>query len=109
MSEHGTDKYKWCNHHHEIDDQHEMITIDGENFVANIQAIPLLIELNKIGLKTRSHHIDGNQDNPYSWVTILLDNVEIEIRDVNEIDADRTRYNGKKELLIQWKKTLNKI
>lgn len=92
-------KYRYFNHHHELTDSHEFITIDGEDFIANKAAIPLLKALNDVGLKTRSHHYDGGE---HGFVTILLDNVEIEIKEVNEIHADRTTYNGKKELLIRW-------
>ena len=28
---------------------------------------------------------------------------EIEVKTVNEIDSSRTKYNGQKELLIQWR------
>lgn len=95
----GSDKYKYCNHHHELDSEHEMVGFGYGEFVANKQAIPLLKALNEIGLQTRSHHIDDKEN---AWVSIILDNVEIEVRDVFERDADRTKYNGKKELLLKW-------
>lgn len=97
----GSDKYKHCNHHHELDSNHKIVDFGDGEFVANIEAIPLLKALNEIGLKTRSHHI-GEDDN--AWICILLDNVDIEVRIVFEKDATRTKYNGKKELLISWKK-----
>ena len=97
----ATNKYKYCNHHHEIKNNHELVNFGDGDFVANKEAIPLLKALNEIGLKTRSHHID---DKSHAWVCILLDDVEIEIKNVFEKDADRTKYNGKKELLITWKK-----
>jgi len=90
--------YKYCNHHHEPTKEHKIIEIDGQKIVANELAVTLLKELNKLGLKTRSHHIDGD----INWVTILLDNVNLEIKNVYEKDATRTKYNGKKELLISW-------
>lgn len=96
-----TEKYKWCNHHHELTDGHELVDFGDGEFVANKEAIPLLKALNELGLRTRSHHIDQGE---HAWVCILLDNVEIEIKEVFEKDADRTKYNGKKELLIRWKK-----
>lgn len=97
-----TDKYRYCNHHHELDDEHELVDFGNGEFVANKQAIPLLKALNEIGLKTRSHHI---ADEPFAWVCILMDNItDIHIKDVYEADADRTKYNGKKEVLIEWKK-----
>ena len=101
MKPESTDKYRYCNHHHELDDEHELVDFGDGEFVANKQAIPLLKALNELGLKTRSHHI---ADEPFAWVCILLDNVEISIKDVYERDADRTKYNGKKELLIEWKR-----
>lgn len=94
-----SDKYKYCNHHHELTDKHQLVDFGDGDFVANKEAIPLLKALNEVGLKTRSHHIDEKE---HAWVCILLDNVEIEIKEVFEIDADRTKYNGKKELLIRW-------
>jgi len=96
-----TEKYRYCNHHHEIGDRHELVDFGDGEFVANKEAIPLLKALNEIGLRTRSHHID---DKEHAWVCILLDNVEIEVKEVFERDADRTKYNGKKELLIRWRK-----
>lgn len=97
-----TDKYRYCNHHHEIDDKHELVNFGDGEFVANKEAIPLLKALNEVGLRTRSHHIDEKE---HAWICILLDNVELEIREVLESHADRTRYNGKKELLIRWRKS----
>jgi hypothetical protein len=94
-----SDKYKYCNHHHKLTNKHEIVDFGDGEFVANKQAIPLLKALNEVGLKTRSHHID---DEKHAWVCILLDNVEIEIKEVFERDADRTKYNGKKELLLTW-------
>ena len=99
--EESTEIYKFCNHHHEIGDMHEMVNFGDGAFVANKEAIPLLKALNEIGLRTRSHHIDTKS---HAWVCILLDNVEIEINEVFEGHADRTKFNGKKELLIKWKK-----
>lgn len=97
-----TDKYRYCNHHHELTENHELVNIGGEEFVANKEAIPLLKALNEIGLKTRSHHIDNTEN---AWVTILFDNIDrLEIRTIYERDADRNSYNGKKELLISWEK-----
>ena len=102
MKNNHTDKYRYCNHHHELTDDYEIVDYGDGEFVANKQAIPLLKALNDIGLKTRSHHID---DSEWAWVCVLLDNVEsIEIRNVCEVDADRTKYNGKREIYIMWKK-----
>jgi hypothetical protein len=97
----STEEFKYCNHHHKISDNHKLVDFGDGEFVANKEAIPLLKALNELGLKTRSHHID---DKSHAWVCILLDNVEIEVKEVFEKDADRTKYNGKKELLITWVK-----
>lgn len=96
----ATDKYKHCNHHHELTDNEEMVDFGDGQFIANKIAIPLLKALNEAGLKTRTHHMDDNG----AFVSILLDNVRVEIKEVNEIDATRTKYNGKYELLILWNK-----
>lgn len=96
-----TEKYRYCNHYHEIGDNHEMIDFGDGEFVANKEAIPLLKALNEIGLRTRTHHIDKERN---AFISILLDNANIEVKKVYERDADRTKYNGKYELLISWKK-----
>lgn len=97
-----TDKYRYCNHHHELNENYEIVDFGDGKFVANKEAIPLLKALNEIGLKTRSHHIDSDEN---AWVCILIDNItDISIREVYEASADRTKYNGKKELVISWKK-----
>lgn len=96
-----SDKYRFCNHHHELTEQHEIIDLGDGPFVANKAAIPLLTALNEAGLRTRTHHHDGGENR---FVSILLDNVTLEIRKVHEVHADRTRYNGKTELLICWRK-----
>lgn len=97
----ATNKYKFCNHHHELDDKHKVVDFGDGEFVANNEAIPLLKALNEIGLKTRTHHIDEQEN---AFIGILLDNVSIEVKTVSEGSADRTKYNGKTELLISWKK-----
>lgn len=96
-----TDKYKYCNHHHEITDDQELVDFGDGEFVANREAIPLLKALNDLGLRTRSHHIDSSE---HAFICILLDNAEIEVKKVYERDADRTKYDGKIELLIKWTK-----
>ena len=96
-----TKEFKFCNHHHKLGNTHKLVDFGDGEFVANNEAIPLLKALNEIGLKTRTHHIDDRQN---AFISILLDNVSLEIKTVNERDADRTKYNGKKELLIYWNK-----
>lgn len=95
-----SDKYASCNHHHELTDRHELVDFGGGEFVANKDGIPVLKALNEIGLNTRTHHIEKGG---YCFLSILLDNVDLEIITVYERDADRDKYNGKKELLIRWK------
>ncbi|WP_276483576.1 hypothetical protein [Paraflavitalea pollutisoli] len=95
----ASDEYKYCNHHHELTPEHEVVDFGDGQFVANKMAIPLLKALNEAGLRTRSHHIDTPGQ---GWFTILLDNVEFDFRRVWEIDANRKKYNGKQELLISW-------
>jgi len=96
----STDKYTYCNHYHELTDQHEIVDFGDGEFVANKKAIPLLKALNELGLRTRTHHI-GEENN---FISIILDDdIDIEIKTVDEIHAERTKYNGQKELLIQWR------
>ena len=96
-----TNKYKHCNHHHELTDQHEIVDFGDGGFVANKEAILLLKALNELGLRTRTHHISYD----ICFVSILLgEKIEIEVKTVNEIDADRDKYNGQKELLISWRR-----
>lgn len=95
-----TNKYQYCNHHHEIDENYELIDLGDGEFVANKDAIPLLKALNEAGLKTRTHHYVKGVD--HAFVGIMMDNVEIRISTVNERDANRTTYNGRQELLISW-------
>lgn len=95
----ATDKYRYCNHHHELTPKHCAVDFGDGPFIANIEAVPLLKALNEIGLRTRTHHVDENA----GFVSILIDaNVDVSIRQVNEIHADRDKYNGVTELLIRW-------
>lgn len=96
-----TDKYKYCNHHHELTDKHTMVNIEGESIVANVDAASLLNALNELGLRTRTHHIVKGE--PCAFVSIILDEgVQIEVKTIDERDSTRTKYNGLKELLISW-------
>jgi hypothetical protein len=96
------DKYLHCNHYHELTDQHEIVDFGDGEFVANKEAVPLLKALNELGLRTRTHHISEAGEN--NFISILLgEKINIEIKTVNEVDSDRTKYNGQKELLIQWR------
>lgn len=95
-----SDKYTYCNHYHELTDSHELVDFGDGEFVANKQAIPLLKALNEVGLRTRTHHIGEEH---FAFISILLDNADIETQTILE-SCSRTKYNGKKELLIRWKK-----
>ena len=97
-----TDKHKWCNHHHELTDEYEIVDFGDGKFVANKAAIPLLKALNEAGIKTRTHHYDGGNE---GFISILLDNVTLEVKQVFEAAADRTKFNGKTEVLICWDKS----
>lgn len=97
----ATDKYKFCNHHHELTENNSVVNFGDGDFVANNEAIPLLKALNEAGLKTRTHHFDGGK---HGFISILLDNIDIEVVTINEIHAYRTKYNGKKEILIKWER-----
>jgi len=94
-------EYIQFNHHHELNENYKLVNFGDDEFIANNEAIPLLKALNELGLKTRTHHIDEGEN---AFISILLDNVDIEIKTVFERDSTRTKYNGKKELLISWKK-----
>ena len=93
-----TEKYKFCNHHHEITEEQEMVDFGSGKFVADKIAIPLLKALNEIGLETRTHHVGKNR----GFVGIVMDNVDVEIRKVFERDASRSKYNNRYHLLINW-------
>ena len=98
----STNKYKYCNHHHELTKNHTIVNFGNGEFVANNDAIPLLKALNEIGLKTRSHHIEKDK-NKKAFITILMDNVcGAEVRKVQERDSTRTKYDDKDELTIVW-------
>lgn len=96
------DKYLYCNHHHELTPDHEIVDFGDGEFIANKAAIPLLKALNDVGIKTRTHHYDGKEG---GFIGILLDNVSIDIRKVYEYDASRDKYNGKMEAIIEWRNT----
>ena len=94
-----SDEYKHCNHYHEMTDKHRLVDFGDGEFIANVDAIPLLEALSKVGLRTRTHHIDKNG----GFFSILVEpNVDFEIRQVNEIHSSRTKYNGMTEVLIHW-------
>lgn len=94
-----SERYKHCNHHHELTDDHILVDFGTGEFVANKAAVPLLKALNEAGIRTRTHHWTGDG---YGFIGLLMDNISVEVRAVNERSADQDRYNGKMELLISW-------
>lgn len=95
----STEKYKHCNHYHELTSKHRIVNFGDGEFVANTDAIPLLKALSELGIRTRTHHIDKEGEG--GFFSILVDsNISFLIRQVNE--TDRTKYNGMTELLISW-------
>lgn len=99
MDKEHSHKYKFCNHHHELTENHEIVDFGDGAFVANKAAIPLLKALNDVGLRTRTHHVGLDKT---GFVSVLLDNVQVEVRKVSEVSSGRTKYNEKYELLITW-------
>ena len=94
-----TDKYEHFNHHHELTDNDEIVDFGDGEFIANKAAVPLLKALNELGLKTRTHHVDENG----GFVSIILsDNIRFDTGRIIERDSSRTKFNGKRELLINW-------
>ena len=92
-------KFTHMNHHHELTPEHEIVNYAGVEFVANKMAIPILSALHDLGLRTRTHHVQDKQ----GFVSVLLDpGVSVEVRQVNERDADRDIYNGQTEVLLRW-------
>lgn len=78
-----------------------MVDFGTGKFVANKMAVPLLKALNKLGMITRTHHVDKRG----GFVSIIIDgNVRAEIKVVNEVDATRKKFNGKTELLVSWRR-----
>lgn len=97
-----TDKYKFCNHHHELTENETMVDFGDGEFVANKAAVPLLKSLNELGLRTRTHHVDENG----GFVSILITNlIDVEVKKVEEIHSTRTKYDGETEVLIRWRRT----
>ena len=97
----STNKYKYCNHHHELTENQEIIDLGTGKFVADKPMIPLLKALNELGLITRTHNYNNSGNH---FIGILLDNVNIEINKVFERKANRIKFDGKTQLLISWKK-----
>lgn len=94
------DLYK-CNHHHKITDNHKKVDFGDGEFIANKKAIPILKALNELGVKTRTHHIDGDG----GFFSILIggeSRVNAEIKEVFEKDSVRTKYDGRTEIVISF-------
>lgn len=68
--------------------------VSGEKFKADKEMVNLICELNQLGLKTRSHCYGHTTKAPH--IAIWFDNIEnVQIR---------TLANGKKDLVITWKR-----
>lgn len=75
-------------------DGQKEVTIGGKTFMADLEMIPLLEELNKVGLKTYSHCY--GHEGKHAWFVVWaknLDNVEL-----------RKHPNGEQQLLIGWER-----
>ena len=72
------------------------ITIDDETFEADEEFIPLLKEMNKMGLKTMNH-CSGHDANGNAYITISTNNfVDVDIRYVDE----------RKSITIMWDRNI---
>ena len=95
---------KIFNHHHPITKEQCKADFGSGGFIADIEMIPLLKALNDMGLITRTHCC--GHETGHSFVSILLDNVEVEVKNVFEIHSDRDFKLGQKELLIKWQRRI---
>lgn len=96
-------KFKQYNHHHKLTKDHKLVNFSNSKFVADKKRIPLLKALNQCGLVTRTHCY--GHETGYSFVGIMFENdMSIEIKNIFERDSLRTKFNGKTELLISWKR-----
>ena len=70
------------------------VTIDEESFEADEEFIPLLQEMNKMGLKTMNH-CSGHDSRGNAYITISTDNfVDIDIRYIDK----------RKSITIMWER-----
>jgi hypothetical protein len=89
-----------CNHHHPITPDQEIVDFGTGPFVADKALIPLLLALNEAGLQTRTHN---HQPGGVSFLSIMLDDARLEVRQVFEADAGRDRFDGRYEVLLSWR------
>ena len=70
------------------------ITIKGKSFMADVKMIPLLRELNKLGLITYSHCVGCKHNgNHRPFVVIQMESIDfVEVR----------RIDGEQHLVISW-------
>jgi hypothetical protein len=108
-----TDKYNYCNHYHELTEDQKIVDFGTGNFVADREMIPLLRELNRCGLITRSHC--SGHDGNHSFIAISKDNItDIQIRNrdkLTNLKTLKTKNTEDKELneiLIEWVKPKTK-
>ena len=94
---------KKFNHHHKITKDQKMVDFGTGKFIADKKRIALLKALNECGLITRTHCY--GHETGCSFVSILFENdIRIEVRKVHESDSSRTKFNGKTEMLISWRR-----
>jgi hypothetical protein len=80
-------------------DNQEKIKIEDHEFHADKEMIPLLKELNKIGLRTYSHCIGHSKEENgkyYSWIILDMEN----IKNV----SIRVSHFGRRQLCIDWER-----
>ena len=70
------------------------ITINGETFETDEEFIPLLQEMNKMGLKTMNH-CSGHDSGGNAYITISTDNV---------VDIDIRYIDKRKSITIMWER-----
>lgn len=73
------------------DKNQKYITIKGERFLADIEFIPILKELNRLGLKT-TQHCSGHGNND-SYISILL---------TSECEFYFSKIDNFPRLVIRW-------
>jgi hypothetical protein len=70
------------------------IAIDGETFEADEEFIPLLKEMNKVGLKTMNH-CSGHDSGGDAYVTIETHNF---------VDIDIRYIDNRKSITLMWER-----
>jgi pyruvate-formate lyase-activating enzyme len=87
-----SEKYKYCNHHHEPTEDQAIVNIGGEQFVADKEMISLLTAMNDLGIKTMSHCCGHETKKPF---------IRISTRNIEFVDI--RQYEG--SIVICWKRS----